>query len=73
MSPLVSWLAPDHMRRALGDLIQNVEGPGGGEPMRIVRLEVPAPFYIDFMTDERGAVVDTRVVFLIEHLVVVEG
>lgn len=41
--------------------------------LRELHLTVPAPFYIDFMTDERGAVVDTRVVSLIEHPVVVEG
>ena len=31
---------------------------------------VPAPFYIDFMTDEQGAVMDTRVVSVVEHPVV---
>ena len=41
--------------------------------LRELHLTVPAPFYIDFMTDERGAVADTRVVSLIEHPVVVEG
>ena len=38
-----------------------------------LHLEVPVPFYIDFMTDGRGAVADTRVVSLVEHPVVVEG
>lgn len=28
---------------------------------------VPAPFYIDFMADAEGAIVDTRVVSVIEH------
>lgn len=28
---------------------------------------VPAPFYIDYMTDETGAVIDMRVVSVVEH------
>lgn len=43
MSPMASWLAPDHLRRVLGDLIQNAEGPAGVEPMLIARIEVAAP------------------------------
>ena len=32
--------------------------------------DVPVPFYIDFMTDEEGAILDTRVVSVLEHPVV---
>lgn len=40
--------------------------------LKELHLAVPAPFYIDYMTDERSAVADTRVVSLVEHPVVVE-
>jgi proteasome lid subunit RPN8/RPN11 len=36
-------------------------------------LDVPAPFYVNFMTDERGAITDTRVVSLAEHPIHVVG
>ncbi len=32
-----------------------------------VAASVPAPFYVDFTTDEQGAVLDSRVVSLVEH------
>jgi proteasome lid subunit RPN8/RPN11 len=35
--------------------------------------DVPTPFYIDFMTDERDTIADTRLVSLVEHLVHVAG
>ena len=38
-----------------------------------LHLAAPAPFYIDYMTDENGAVVNTRVVSLVEHPVTVDG
>jgi proteasome lid subunit RPN8/RPN11 len=38
-----------------------------------LQLDVPSPFYIDFMIDERDAIADTRVVSLVEHPVQVEG
>jgi proteasome lid subunit RPN8/RPN11 len=34
---------------------------------------VPTPFYIDFMTDERGAIADTRIVSLTEHPIMLVG
>lgn len=34
---------------------------------------VPAPFYIDFMTDEQGEIIDTRVVSVVEHPVQFDG
>ncbi len=33
----------------------------------------PAPFYVDFMVDDSGVVLDTRVVALVEYPIRLEG
>jgi proteasome lid subunit RPN8/RPN11 len=47
-----------------------------GAPLPLVlaglAADVQAPFYIDFMTDEQGAVADSRVVSVLEHPVRVQ-
>jgi hypothetical protein len=42
-------------------------------PRALVGLlpQVPAPFYVDYMIDERGAVAETRIVSLVEHPIIV--
>jgi proteasome lid subunit RPN8/RPN11 len=42
------------------------------QPLAALPANVPTPFYIDFMTDERSAIAEIRIVSLVEHPVVVE-
>jgi proteasome lid subunit RPN8/RPN11 len=41
-------------------------------PLLELLAAVPTPFYIDFMTDERSAIAETRIVSLVEHPIAID-
>ena len=45
------------------------QAPGAPVPalLQPIAASVPAPFYVDFYTDDRGDVVDSRIVSIVEH------
>lgn len=47
-------------------------GSAPPSPLAPLASLVPAPFYVDFYTDDRGEVVDSRIVSVVEHPVKVD-
>ena len=48
------------------------QAPGAEVPalLQPIAASVPAPFYVDFYADERGDIVDSRIVSIVEHPVI---
>lgn len=71
------WIDMDiaRLRRELAfsevrpNLFAYYQAPGAAVPalLQPIAASVPAPFYVDFFTDDRGDVVDSRIVSIVEH------